>query len=138
MSSFKKNSTSEESIDKFLDTAIKDPSASDFKKFVRKTWLDDGYRPSISRIIIDRNFIFIFLSNIDNNRMVQVFDSNINKIIYEFKWPIEFEKLYSIGNGRFCLVSYDDEGLPILRKYKINPIVYGLPEDTDWKKKKKP
>ena len=112
------------------------------KKAAVKAFKDKKFFPSYTRMKVDGNFVFIsVISNVkremkewsDSEEPVDVFDSLTEKFTGRFKFPL---RLSTIKDGYVYDVDYDKDGFLEIRKYKINPIVYGLPEDPDWKTKK--
>ena len=93
-------------------------------------------------LTIDGHYAFVFLYKYkdankketnNNERFVDIFDLNNEKFIGSYIFPSRFNTIkygYAYDGNR------DQEGFAEIRKYKINPIVYGLPEDPDWKTKK--
>jgi len=95
------------------------------------------YIPSVDHIQVDRHYLFVYLKydydNIDSSKHIDIFDLNnykyVNSINYT-NWPGIFQ------NGYVFKLKDDKNGFLEFRKYKINPTVYGLPEDPDWREKK--
>ena len=113
-------------------------------KFFKK----NKFYPSIKRMKIDGHYVFIeqytsLYSNIKENKWamaIDIFDLETGKFIKQVIFPI-YLLGKTIKNGYLygTFQERDESGeldFPELRKYKINPVVYGLPEDPDWKKKK--
>ena len=102
------------------------------------------YLPAIINITIDGNYLFVFFKkqwqtrpefNIKNKKYfdVDIIDLGSMKLIHIIKLP----EIYQNIKGGFMYDGDSDEnGFRIISKYKINPIVYGLPEDSDWRVKK--
>jgi hypothetical protein len=85
-----------------------------------------GYYPDIMSITIDRQYLFIYLFNFKNpsgnNRPVKVVDLYIGKDVYSTEFP---DKFSYISQGYIYSDDYDKNGYIEIRKYKLNPSVYG-------------
>ena len=118
---------------------------------IAKIYKDKKYYHSFIFAVIDGNFLFIYpYSNYDREMErradsegpvsiyapggpVDVFDLEAEKFIGSFFSPTIFE---TIKNRFAYITAFNEEGFMEIRKYKINPVVYGLPEDPDWRTKK--
>jgi len=112
------------------------------QKELDKIFKNKKYFPSVEMMTIDGHYAFVFLYKYkdankketnNNERFVDIFDLNNEKFIGSYIFPSRFNTIkygYAYDGNR------DQEGFAEIRKYKINPIVYGLPEDPDWKTKK--
>ena len=106
-----------------------------------KKYKERKYLPSAYDMRIDLTYAFVIRYHINKligskesyELEVDSFDLNAVKYIGSFNLP---PTSTFISNGCVYQGTNDKEGFYILRKYKINPIVYGLPEDPDWKTKK--
>jgi len=119
------------------------------KSLLINAYKDKKYYASMKRMYCDLQYIFVSIHTLNDLPLKQdasfnetiaswetqldVFDLNIGKYIGSFKFPSE---MYEIEGGYAFNVDLDKYGFMEIRKYKINPIVYGLPEDPDWKTKK--
>ncbi|KPK92273.1 hypothetical protein AMJ80_06705 [bacterium SM23_31] len=109
-------------------------------KFFKK----NKFYPSIRRMKIDGQYVFIelYTSPYRNEKkyVIDIFDLESGKFIKQVIFPI-YLLGKTIKNGYLygTFQERDESGeldFPEIRKYKINPVVYGLPEDPDWKIKK--
>lgn len=87
------------------------------------------YYPSITRIRVDRNYAFVFTVDRTEttrkkieNIITSVIDLNIGECTAEVKLPF-IPKV--IMNGYAYWIGRDEEGFYEVRKYKIDPAVYG-------------
>jgi len=89
------------------------------------------YLPSVYTILSDGNYLFLFLyeenfykSPKENTltKPVDIFDMNAKKFIKRVYFP---NVLNYVSNGYEYTWGKDKDGYPEIRKYKINPAVYG-------------
>jgi len=112
------------------------------KNALAKQWKDKKFYPSVEIILTDGMYIFAFLYKSHYNESsqdspdevyVDVFNLKEEKFVGSFTFPTYFN---AIKNGYAYQRAEDQNGFLEIRKYKINPMVYGLPEDPDWRTKK--
>ncbi|KPK95769.1 hypothetical protein AMJ80_03665 [bacterium SM23_31] len=80
--------------------------------------------PTLRKIITDRNFIFAFTYtyNTANGHVVEIFDGSAGEYLH----PVYFSFIPNvIKNGYAYRQNINEEGFPVVEKYKIDPAVYG-------------
>jgi len=104
-------------------------------KELAQLYLKRKYYVSVEYVIVDRHYAFVYNSHFVSDRgySADVFDLNEGKFIKQVIFPT---KLLTIKNGYAYDLALDKNGFYEIRKYKLNPIVYGFPEDPDWRTKK--
>jgi len=121
----------------------RDKSARDAADQLIDFHKEKKYKASVIYIKIDGKYLFVDLFSkpkdlIDPDSdeiLLDVFNLETKKHITRVIFPRYFLGA-EIENGYFITFGKDSEGFYEIQKYKINPIVYGLPEDPDWKTKK--
>ncbi|KPK91595.1 hypothetical protein AMJ80_07235 [bacterium SM23_31] len=82
------------------------------------------YWPPIRKVITDRNFIFIYTyqKNDEGEYFINIFDIDKNKHICSVYMPVIPN---IIKNGYLYRIGENEEGFYVIEKYKIAPAVYG-------------
>jgi len=110
-------------------------SSEDRQKEVANLYKDKKYYSSVHSIKVDQKYVFIETgSNIDiyNNRniteiAVDLFDFEADTFIKQVNYPERpfFSRRNGTKNGYLYVFGSDVEGFAEIRKYKIDPAVYG-------------
>ena len=90
-----------------------------------------GVYPPLQTIITDGNYIFAITNEIVRGKglVVDVFDSVIGEYIRSAYFPayksITLPQFFTIKNGVAYIIDYNSEGFLVIKKYRIDPAVYG-------------
>jgi len=108
----------------YFDSPRRKAQLRDISRKLRKIGKNTKYYPFIFDIKTDGNYIFVFTYKTNNlgHRLVEVIDASTKQRISTAYFPIY---PWDIRNGYAYTIAKDEEGFPIVEKYKIDPAVYG-------------
>ena len=93
-------------------------------KALREAMKDKKYMASVGDIKVDQNYVFVFtyLKNDSDETYTDVFDIDSGIYVKSAYFPFVPNV---IKNGYAYRLAYDKDGFAEIRKYKVNPAVYG-------------
>jgi len=120
-----------ENMGKGLESIDKDKKFA--KKFIEerkkleKVLRERKYWQAVQSVEFDRNYIFIYLKNEDEkgNKLIEVYDADADMFVSSFYCTPDFYESNLIKNGYLYNFDFDKEGFTVVKKYKIQPSVYG-------------
>lgn len=97
---------------------------SEIMKALREAMKDKKYMASVGDIKVDQNYVFVFtyLKNDSDETYTDIFDVDAGIYIMSAYFPFVPNV---IKNGYAYRLTRDEEGFAEVRKYKVNPAVYG-------------
>jgi len=119
-----------ESVDDRIRNIFPGGKGLNFEIFRRKVinkYKEKQYYPAVQGIIIDNNFVFIELGHFDEkqNILTDIYDLDTDTFVGSLYLPMEISTANCINNGYSYDIGLDEEGFYVVKKYKLQPAVYG-------------